>query len=272
MSQSTVQLSGVPRTMILTLRGRADEHDRPNRLFQDEHAAAWIKSLPWDSELEKFYNPLAQVHWAVRAKQFDKVTERHIASYQSPMVVELGAGLSSRYYRVGKGRSTWIDLDLPVVTEIRQQLDTETSEHQFIRSSVMDFDWMDVLPKRDPESILFLAEGLLMYFDIDELQQLINQMRSNFPGATLVMDVVGNSAKKAGSKLAQLGSPMKWYAKDERDIEALGLSLVNAWSLYQLYPERWPLMLRLLSGIPYIRNGCLVVETKLKPLPQIINQ
>ncbi|MCC3433984.1 MAG: class I SAM-dependent methyltransferase [Oscillatoriales cyanobacterium] len=272
MSESNVQLSGVPRTMVLTLRGRADEHDRPDGLFQDDRAAAWIKSLPWDKELEEFYNPVSQIAWAVRAKLFDEVAERHIANFRYPLIVELGAGLSSRYHRVGKDRSIWIDLDLPVVTEIRQQLDTETNEHQFIRSSVMDFNWMDALPKREPESILFIAEGLLMYFEINELQQLINEMRRKFPGATLVMDVVGNSSKKTGSKLAQLGAPIKWYARDERDVEALGLSLVNVRSFFRSYPERWPLMVRLLSWIPYIRNGCLVVETKLNPLVQTINQ
>jgi len=52
---SEKQLSGVPRTMIFTLRARADEHVRPDALFRDERAAQWIKRLPWDAELEEWY-------------------------------------------------------------------------------------------------------------------------------------------------------------------------------------------------------------------------
>jgi len=265
MSQITLELSGVPRTMLMTLRGRADEQARATPLFQDELAVKWRKSLPWDDQLEAFYNQFAQIAWAIRAYQFDLVANKHVASVQNPLVVELGAGLSTRYHRVRQEQLHWIELDLPEVTNLRRQLDIETGRHQFISSSVMDFSWMDALPSRSPESILFIAEGLLMYFEANQVQQLINQMRQRFPGATLVMDVVGQLTKKTGNKLAQLGAPLQWYVKGEREVAQMGLSLVNVWSLYQLHPERWSFLLRSLSWIPYIRNGCLILETKLEP-------
>ncbi|MEA5503569.1 class I SAM-dependent methyltransferase [Halotia wernerae UHCC 0503] len=266
MSQFKSQLAGVPRTMLLTLRGRADEQKQPNFLFQDERAVKWSQSLPWDDQLEALYNPFSQVAWALRAYQFDQVAIRHIASHHNPLIVELGAGLSTRYYRVKHEKLNWIELDLPEVTNFRHQLDSETDQHRFISSSVIDFGWMDALASKPPTSILFIAEGLLMYFEAQQVQQIVNQMRQRFPGATLVMDVVGKISKATGSKYAQLGAPFLWFPKDEREVAALGLSLVNVWPLFQLYPERWPLLLRWFSWVPFIRNSCLILETKIQPI------
>ena len=266
----TPQLIGIPRTLLLTLRGRADEHQRSDALFQDDLAVKWSQSLPWDEDLQKLYSPITQATWGVRAYHFDRVAERHIASHASPLVVELGAGLSTRYYRLQQDNLHWIELDLPEVTTIRHQLDVETEKHQFQSASVMDFSWMDALPVRNPEEILFISEGLLMYFEATQVQQLVYQMRSRFPGATWVMDVVGKIAKKTGKPLEKLGAPLKWFVNNEREVEAMGLSLVNIWYPYRGYPpysQRWPLPLRLLAQLPYFRNGFLIIESKIEPLP-----
>lgn len=268
MPQLTLELTGLSRTMLLTLRGRVEEQARPVPLFQDELAVEWLKFLPWDDQLERFYNQFSQIAWAVRAYQFDVVANKHISSVQNPLVVELGAGLSTRYHRVRQKQLHWIELDLPEVTNLRRQLDIETERHQFISSSVMDFGWMDALPSRPPESILFIAEGLLMYFEANQVQHLVNQMRQRFPRATLLMDLVGELSKPIANQMAQQGWSLQWYVKGEREAAEMGLLLVNVWSLYQLCPERWPFLLRSQSWIPDIRNGCLILETKLEPFSQ----
>lgn len=257
------------RTMLLTLRGRADEQLHPHPLFQDQIAVEWSKLLPWDNGLEAIYSQskLIQTSFAVRAYHHDQVASRHIANHSNPVVVELGAGLSTRFHRIGEGTYRWLELDLPTVTKLRHKLDTQTQQHQFISASVMDFDWMNAVPDVAPKNILFIAEGLLPYFKINEVQQLVSQMRSRFSGALLVMDILGNYGKVGSKVFSQIGAPHKWYAKNEQEVTAMGLHLVNVWSLYQLYPKRWPLQLRLLfkllTQLSYFRNAYLILETKL---------
>ncbi|MGK7905408.1 MAG: class I SAM-dependent methyltransferase [Hormoscilla sp.] len=270
MSQITTKLTGVPRTMLLTLKTRADEQTCHCPLFQDPLAVEWQKLLPWDEQLEAMYNrynPLYQISWSTRAYHHDQITSGHIADHPHPVVVELGAGLSTRFHRIGQNVECWLDLDLPEVTNLRRQLDTETQQHQFISASVMDFDWMNIVPDVAPENILFIAEGLLTYLEANQVTQLVNQMRSRFPGATWVMDVTGNYwklYKKIGNKI---GAPFKWFVKSEADLTAMGLRIVNVDSLYQLYPERWPgqwrLLFKFLTQFPYFRNAYLIVETRL---------
>ena len=263
------QLTGVPRTMLMTTRARVDEHQRPDSIFRDPVVAEWWRSLTWDPELDRFYSAIAQLSWAVRAHLFDQITQRHLAKHPNAIVIELGAGLSTRYHRIGQGCQTWIDLDLPEVTRLRQQLDTATEHHRFLSKSVMDFSWMDELPASNPEHLLVIAEGLLMYFEPHQVQTLIQQLQQRFTGATLAFDVVGGTTQNKGAKyLAQLNAPLKWFVKNEQEIAAMGLPLVTVQSLIQencRYPDRigvyrW---VPWLSKLPSIRNASLILETTL---------
>ncbi|MBC6481637.1 MAG: class I SAM-dependent methyltransferase [Hormoscilla sp. GM7CHS1pb] len=110
--------------MLLTLKGRADEQYRLVPLFSGPLAVEWSKSLPRDEELEAIYNWDVQNFLAMRAYYHDRVASAHIASHRQPVVVELGAGMSTHFHRIGSKVSRWFDLDLPVVTDLRRQLDS----------------------------------------------------------------------------------------------------------------------------------------------------
>ncbi|MGD2184356.1 class I SAM-dependent methyltransferase [Lusitaniella coriacea] len=264
LSQSQLQLAGVPRTMILTTRARADEDRRSNGLFRDRHAREWSNRLPWDEDLASFYGKSEQAGWAIRADHYDRAAQRHIAMSQHPLVVELGAGLSSRYHRLQQDNLSWINLDLPEVNAIRTQLDRETANYQFIGASALEWEWMDLLPPRPPEEIMFIAEGLLMYFEPEMVVELIARMRERFPGSTFMFDIVSVSYRRGAKKLAALGAPLHWFVKDLDEVTRMGVELVEAHSLFQLHPERWG-MWRLLTWLPFVRTMTSILETKLKP-------
>ena len=264
MTQSQLQLTGIPRTMILTTRARADEDRRTQGLFSDRHAREWSDRLPWDADLDSYYSASSQAGWAIRADHYDRAVRRHLAASKQPLVIELGAGLSSRYYRLQRDNLFWINLDLPEVNEIRNQVDREMDNYRFMGTSVLEYDWMERLPPRQPEDIMIIAEGLLMYFEPETVAQLIKQMRAHFPGATLMFDVVGVSYKRPSKKLAALGAPLQWFVKDIEEITRMGVDIVEISSLFQLHPERWGVW-RLLTWLPFVRTMSLILETKLKP-------
>uniref|UniRef100_UPI0019D6D80E hypothetical protein n=1 Tax=Anaplasma marginale TaxID=770 RepID=UPI0019D6D80E len=69
---------------------------------------------------------------------------------------------------------------------------------------------------------------------------------------------------------AKLGAPLKWFIKNERDIEKMGLSVVDVKSLIQencRYPNRIGIYrwIPWISKLPPVRNSGLVVESKIKP-------
>lgn len=257
--------------MLIPLRARAEEHARADALFRDPQAQDWFQSLPWGADLENWYDWRYQICISVRTKLLDDIAAHHIATYPNSLVVELGAGLSSRYYRVGKGKTEWIELDVPEVIDTRLTLDTQTSEHRFLATSVLDWAWMDEIPAIPSEGILFIAEGLLYYFEESEVKQLVQRLRERFAGATLALDVGGIVFKQFNAnKAAHFGAPMKWFVEDERDVAALGLSVVKVFPLLNCYPERWSLIPWLYWWLPFwgslLRNFCLILETRLNPV------
>jgi O-methyltransferase involved in polyketide biosynthesis len=268
MSSTATKLTGVPRTMLLTTRARVDEHQRQDGLFRDPVVADWWQFLSWDNQLNPFYTPLAQFTWANRAHLIDRMVQDYLEKHKQAIVVELGAGLSTRYYRIGQDCQYWFELDLPEVTELRRNLDSESDRHRFISHSALDFNWMEELPPTNPEQILFIAEGLLMYFESAQVKQLIEQLNQRFPGATFIFDVVGGITKgKTAKFLASIGAPLQWFVNQEKDLSKIGLTLIEVRSLIEdnyRYPHRlgWYRWLGWLKGLPAFRNASLIVATR----------
>lgn len=264
-------LSGVPITLMLTTRARVDEHHRPDGILPDPIGADWWRSLPWDSALDGLYNPFSQLCWAVRARLIDDMVQQHLAAHPQAVVVELGSGLSTRYYRVGQSSQGWLELDLPEVIALRRQFDRESDHHRFLPASALGLNWLDEVPDCPPKSLLVVAEGLLMYFEPHQVQSLITALKQRFLGATLVFDAVGGVTRgKTARQLSALDAPLKWFIRNEHDLPKLGLSVVEARSLLQemyryrdrLGAFRW---VPWLGQLPPIRNAALLIKTRLQP-------
>ena len=94
----------VSRTGLPTLRARTVEHEKANTLFRDPNAAEWLARLPWDERLESLFRgfpllPKPQAVFSLRAHIFNQIVEEHLehTTNGSPLVVELGSGMSSLY-------------------------------------------------------------------------------------------------------------------------------------------------------------------------------
>jgi O-methyltransferase involved in polyketide biosynthesis len=269
---ATTALAGVPRTLLLTTRARVDEHHRSEGIFRDPIVADWWRSLSWDASLDSLYTPFAQLCWAVRAHLIDEIVQRHLALHPQAVVVELGAGLSTRYYRVGQSSQCWLELDLPETIALRRQFETESDRHRFLPVSALAFNWLDQVPDCSPASLLILAEGLFMYLHPDDVQILITKLKQRFLGATLVFDAVGGITRgKTAKQLAALDAPLHWFIQNEHDLPRLGLSVLETRSLTQemcryrdrLGAVRW---VPGFSRLPPIRNASLLLETRLDSL------
>lgn len=258
------KLSLVEQTMIFTLRPRAEEHGRSDRLFQDSQAVAWFAQVEWPTNYEQAYGDKMQNGIAIRVKTVDDVVERFVAAHAEPLVVELGAGLSTRVSRLGLNPNQWMAVDLPAALDFRRKFAVEEAPSQQIASSMFETAWFDPLHSVKNEAILFVAEGILSFFERDQLAELFDQLRSRFPGATFVADVMGEGNRaNAGKRLEIIGAPAHWFITDEQDITNLGLSLVNVWPLITQYPQRWGADIAQWAKDPVLRNSSLVFEANL---------
>lgn len=178
-------LVDVPETMLWTLHSRAQEAMRPDGVFPDAKAVEIYQSLDYDFE-RSFgrSNPMA----ALRAQMFDQSVSAFIARHPGGSIVNLGEGLETQRYRIADASCTWYTVDLPEAIAIRERFITPDERHRHIALSATDRTWMDGVAEDQP--VLIAAQGLFMYFQEQEVRELLGDIAMRFPQCQLVFDVV----------------------------------------------------------------------------------
>jgi O-methyltransferase involved in polyketide biosynthesis len=141
----------------------------------------------------------------------------------------------------------------------------ETERYHLIASSVLDYDWMvPVLKHNGP--FLFLAEGVFMYLDRDDVRSLVLKLQEQFCGSELVCEVVNSIWLKFPLKKI-LEFKLQWEMnmgkdatfrsgiRDSREMEQWhsGIQFLDDWSYFDSEEEKLGL-LKVLKHITFIRK------------------
>ena len=129
----------------------------------------------------------AQLH-AIRVAMFDVAVRRFLISHPAGRVVALGEGLETQFWRIDNGQVRWLTVDLPETIELRRLLLPDGPRQSSHRGSALDLTWLDSIDTAVP--LLVTAQGLLPYFQRDQVHTLIAELAERLPGSLLVFDVV----------------------------------------------------------------------------------
>ncbi|MCZ4583614.1 class I SAM-dependent methyltransferase [Rhodococcus opacus] len=168
-------LTGVPATMMWTLRNRAVEASRPDGTLVDPLAVTLYETL--DYPYENFGKP-SQSH-ALRARAFDDEIRAFLADHPGGTVVALGEGLQTSYWRIGDPDVRWVSIDLPEVVALRRQLLPDEPNVTTLAVSALDRSWMDHVDTG--RAVFVSAEGLLMYLPRRRVAVPDRRLRPAFP-------------------------------------------------------------------------------------------
>jgi len=230
-------LSGVAETLILPLYIRALESQRPDALIKDEKAVALIAQLNPDSSwfTQMRVDEEDTVALVLRNRQFDDWTRGFLARHPEAVVVHIGCGLDTRFDRLDDGKVEWYDLDLPEVIELRRQLmGDEAGRYHLIACSAFDAAWQRNLSSLQPRPFLFLAEGVFMYFEEEQVRSLVLTLRDRFPGSELAFDAFSPFLVRMNNlriRRTKIGARYRWGLKRGRELERWGdgITLLEAW-------------------------------------------
>lgn len=257
---STRDLQDVPATALLTLWARAVETRSKDPLLVDEHAVAALERLDFDVSifdgLDAMVRETTIAGTVVRAAQIDASVRRFAAAHPGGRVVSLGCGLDSRSQRLDDGETRWLDVDLPEVIAIRQQLFEPTVRHRMMAASMFDDAVMAELSVRDERGLLIVCEGVLLYLRGDQVESWLVRLAREVPRATLVFDVVGmglcDEHHPAVLAMRQ-DAPVEWGIDDPAALSRLhpALSLVEHRSIYSCFEPRWR---ALADALPTLRE------------------
>ena len=183
-----LKLGDVQKTMLLPLWGRALETQKQDPLLVDKKAVEIIRQLDFDfSEYAKNLSEISKMGWTLRCVYVDQVVRDFIQKHPEGTIVNLGCGLDTNFERVDNGQIHWIDLDLPDVIEVRRRFINENARGRFISASLLEPSWHKLV--EPVEAVLFMAAGVLYYFEEEQVKTFLKGLACAFPGSQIVFDV-----------------------------------------------------------------------------------
>lgn len=196
-----INLEGIQKTLLIPLWSRAKLSKENNPVIIDLKAIDIIEKSGYDfNRIDKNIPYFAKLMLAVRANEIDKITKSFIIAHPEALIINLGAGLDTAFYRVDNGSIRWIDIDLPDVIKLRKILIPETNRSQTISSSIFDMEWVREV-SHNKNGTLLISGGVLPYFKEKIIRKFFIKIMDCFPECEMVFDV----QSRTGNIISNLG-------------------------------------------------------------------
>lgn len=247
-----IKLSGVPETMLQTVYARAKE-SRGRGAIHDAKAEEIIEKLDYNFSLA---DKDTAMHSGVIARTIvlDRMTKEWLASHPGAVVVNIACGLDTRCYRMS-GNAHWYNLDLPETMAVREKLLPESGTISQIAMSAME-DWGSEISEQNVQ-VLIVIEGLTMYLNAKDVQQIFAVISSRFSQASIFVETMNPMIVKRFKEKSIEGSHAKftWGIKNGKALAELlpGFRFMEEHSLTEGMAVFAPIY-KLLDKLPTVRN------------------
>lgn len=191
-------LGTVEDTAFVPLLGRIYCSRHYGEVLFDPKALELESKIPSDikdNDKQKQYTLMAS---ASRSANMDRYISSFLKRETNGVIVELGIGLETTYYRHNKKGSGWYGVDLDNVIAYRKSLLGE-EEIELIYSDAFKGEWIDKVQSQHPTSkVLVVCSGLFYYFGLAEVLGLLKKLKDvgNF-------EIVFDAVNKSGMKMMQ---------------------------------------------------------------------
>lgn len=248
----TINLSGVPETMLQTVYARAKE-TKTRGAIHDDKAVELVDKLHYDFSLADKDAAMSSGVIA-RTIVLDHLVQQYLTAHPGAVVVNIACGLDTRCYRM-QGYSHWYNLDLPETIGVRARLLPESDTISQIAQSAME-DWGGAVAETDAPTLVII-EGLTMYLTQEDVQQIFAVIHKRFAKATVFVEIMNPMVVKNMKEKSIEGSHAKftWGAKNGIELQALlpGFTCTGEHSLVEGMAEFMPVY-KALGKIPVVRN------------------
>ncbi len=143
---------------------------------------------------------------AVRSVNMDRYIRDFLKRNPDGIIVELGCGLETGFYRNSDGKSLWYEVDLPNVIEYRKALIGTDERDRTITGDAFAQEWIQIIRAEHPDApILVTGSGLFYYFEEKRVLGLFRMLKK-YGNVEAVFDTVNSSGMKRISKyMKQVG-------------------------------------------------------------------
>jgi O-methyltransferase involved in polyketide biosynthesis len=263
-ARHSIQLGTAQESLLVPLYARAVDARKKRSLLNDPKAVEMVDSIDWD--FQRFNQKRRTVGCTLRSAIYDECVKDFLGRHPQGTVVEIGAGLNTRFERLDNGAVHWFDLDLPDTIELRRKFFADSARRKTLAASVLDPGWMDAV-RQSPGPYCFVAEAVLIYLTEQQVKLALAQVAANFPLASIAFDTGTQVAVDHENKdhaRRNLGARFAWACEDPVEIERweIGLRLVESRSMMDV-----PDSVRSRLSLP----ARAVIHILLKFFPRIAN-
>ena len=226
----------------MPLYARALENRRPRPILEDPKAVEIVDSIDWD--FRRFGQRRRVVGCTLRSAMFDVWVQDFLQRHPEGTVVEIGAGLNTRFERLDNGRLHWYDLDLPDMVELRRKFFSDSGRRVTLAASVLDADWIETV-RRSPGPYFLVAETVFAYLEEAQVKAALGQIASGLPSVMIALDTLGRRAVDSGNKdfvRRKMAARFAWICEDPIAIEQwnIGLHRVESRTVADVPDCLWP--------------------------------
>lgn len=177
----------------------------PNVLM-DQKALAIKPNLPSQLKGQDTQTQYTLMASAVRSTNMDRYIRDFVVRNPQGVVVLLGCGLETTFYRCDNGSVVFYEVDLPDVINYRKQILGETDRDRFIAADAFGDQWIKkVRSDVGDVPLLVAASGLYYYFEEKKVVDLFKLLK-NYGRIELLFDTVNKSGMKRMAKyMKQVG-------------------------------------------------------------------
>ncbi|MBG0775916.1 MAG: class I SAM-dependent methyltransferase [Desulfovibrionaceae bacterium] len=261
----------VAETLFIPLYMRSLETERSGGLLQDPLACDMVRRI--DHDFGRYSGGAASmVGTAIRVRHFDDQVRRFVREHEDPVVVNVGAGLDTRFHRVDQGRGIFYELDLPEVIAFRERLLPPGERDRFLATSMFETAWIDELVARHPgASFALVAEGVFMYFEESLVRPLFEALAARLPAAELHFDVSSSWATRNTSRhdtVRFTRATFKWGLDDDLALQSWSPRLAHhgTWGYLDREKRRWGWRGFVWRRLPFLKNAFRMLRYDVTPV------
>ena len=178
------KLGPIEDTLFIPLVGRIIASEKYPTHIHDEKAISLKDNLFKDPSVEELYkkhldSEYGTIAAATRSKTMDRLAKHFIDNNKDAVIVQIGCGLETSFYRLDNGKTLWYEVDFQNVIDYRKEIIGESPRDIPIVSDAFSDTWIKDIKERHPDSpILVIASGFLYYFENKKVMELFKTLKA----------------------------------------------------------------------------------------------
>lgn len=222
------RLGIVEDTLFIPMLGRIYASENFPQILYDKKALELKEKLPSGLLRQSHHNQYTLLASAARSANMDRCIQSFLKCKPNGVIIQIGCGLETTYYRCDNSKTRWYAVDLPHVMEYRQTLLPQPEREIYLSGDVFTENWIRQIHADMPNTPLFItAGGLFHYFEERKVVELLRMLKE-FGNTEIIFDSVSKSGmammrKKYMKQMGHADAQMFFYVDSaERLAQKIG--------------------------------------------------